>query len=201
MAVEYDPNGTPILTNDSLISDVPPYTNEVASLLGGITSNDVDLDQIRDDIAALQANAPSFAGPYHHNFGNLAAGAGSHSLTGFVFNGKVGDVWTGSFSLGIGSLGGTGGIGNFVGRLRLVSGIQLSNGSQGGTTFDLATGKPAVGHATFSWRATQANDYLILDVVENAYGVTDTHINASAINHGNLSATTRMKRERTKDAK
>ena len=31
MAVEYDPNGTPILTNDSLISDVPPYTQALAA--------------------------------------------------------------------------------------------------------------------------------------------------------------------------
>jgi len=31
MAVEYDPNGTPILTNDSLISDVPPYTQAMAA--------------------------------------------------------------------------------------------------------------------------------------------------------------------------
>jgi microcystin-dependent protein len=31
MAVEYDANGTPILTNDSLISDVPPYTQALAA--------------------------------------------------------------------------------------------------------------------------------------------------------------------------
>ena len=31
MAVEYDANGTPILTNDSLISDVPPYTQAIAA--------------------------------------------------------------------------------------------------------------------------------------------------------------------------
>ena len=31
MAVEYDSNGTPILTNDSLISDVPPYTQALAA--------------------------------------------------------------------------------------------------------------------------------------------------------------------------
>ena len=36
MAVEYDANGTPILTNDSLISDVPPYTQALASIgVGG----------------------------------------------------------------------------------------------------------------------------------------------------------------------
>jgi len=34
MAVEWE-NGVPILTNDSLLSDVPAYTQEVAGLLGG----------------------------------------------------------------------------------------------------------------------------------------------------------------------
>jgi len=183
MAVEYDPNGIPILSGESMLSDVPTYTTEVASFLG--------LDQI----------VPKFAGPYHHNFGNLAAGAGTTSLTAFRFNGEVGDVWTGSFNFGIGSVGGTGGLGTCKVKLQLASGIQLNSGANGGLTFDMATGGMTVSHATFTWRATQANDHLIFQVVDNAYGTTDTQLKASAINHGNLSATTRMKRERTKDAK
>ena len=53
MAVEYDANGTPILTNDSLISDVPPYTQALAAtgVGGGVKDSKFNNLQPADPIS------------------------------------------------------------------------------------------------------------------------------------------------------
>ena len=159
----YTSNGVPYVQPTDAVSDYPNTSLELANYIDGRTS--------------------SFAGPYTWSPGNLVVG--THNLTGHAFNGEVGDVWTGSFNIGIHDQGGSGGVGWVVIRLRLASGILLANPAQSGITFETQT-SDAVDYVSWSWRATQANDYLIVDVLENPYGTLDSHIQATAINHGGI---------------
>lgn len=182
MAVEYDPNGIPILTNDSLISDVPPYTQELAPKL-------VALD---DEISSIPIPpTPTIAGPFTWSPGTFTAG--THNLTGHAFNGKVGDIWIGHFNIGLYlGAGGGGAFAEF--RLRLASGIQIYNPTKGGVTSQLGGARDHVQFISWAWKAITANDYLIVDIfdVDNAPG--DAHIQAVAINFGGGATTTLRER-------
>ena len=159
----YTSNGVPYVQPTDAVSDYPNTSLELANY--------------------ISESRPSLAGPYTWSPGNFAVG--THNLTAFAFNGKVGDVWTGHFSVGIHDRGGSGGVGRVEARLRLASGIPLYNPTQGGLSFETET-SDATDYISWAWQATQANDYLIIDIVNNPYGTVDSHVQATAINHGGV---------------
>ena len=159
----YTTSGVPYVQPTDAVSDYPNTSLELANYIAN--------------------TRPSLAGPFLWSPGTFAVG--THNLTGHAFNGNVGDIWTGHFSVGMGNRGGSGGTGIARIKLRLASGIPLYNPAQGGTTFETDTGD-AVDYISWSWQATQANDFLVVEVVENPYGTTDSHIEAVAINHGGV---------------
>ena len=162
-------------TNEAQIRKIAQYLEQIDSSTSAISDR---LDAVDTQINNL---SPSLAGPYTWSPGNFAIG--THNLTAFAFNGKVGDVWTGHFSIGIADKGGSGGVGWVGVRLKLASGIPLYNPTQGGHSFETAT-SDAIDYISWAWQATQANDYLIVEILVNPYGTVDGHIQASAINHG-----------------
>ena len=187
------PYPLPFITGRDVLEQTPTTNREqmqkVREYLTSVdTSVDAALDFANDHEARLNAVdtqinnlSPSLAGPYTWSPGNFAIG--THNLTAFAFNGKVGDVWTGHFSIGIADKGGSGGVGWVGVRLKLASGIPLYNPTQGGHSFETAT-SDAIDYISWAWQATQANDYLIVEILDNPYGTLDGHIQATAINHG-----------------
>lgn len=178
MAVEYDPNGIPILSGESMLSDVPAYTQELAP----------KLTELDDKIDAIPEYTPTFVGPLTWSPGNF--NVGTHHLTGHAFNGKVGDIWSGQFVIGY--VGNTG-VGNVSGKLSLFSGISLSSPTSGGLSFVGSTSTNVICVA-FSWKAVTANDYLIVDFYSNGTGTTDSHLTATAVNLGGGATTTLRER-------
>lgn len=176
MAVEYDPNGIPILSGESMLSDVPQYTQELAPKL-------VALDDKIDS-----AGGPTVVGPLTWSPGTF--NVGTHNLTGHAFNGKVGDVWSGQFVIGY---VGSGAVGSVTGKLSLASGISLSSPTSGGLSFVGSTSTNVICVA-FSWKAVTANDYLIVNIYSNGGGTSDSHIQATAINFGGGVTTTLRER-------
>ena len=180
MAVEYDPNGIPILSGESMLSDVPQYTQELAPKL-------TELDDKIDS-----AGGPTIAGPFTWSPGTFTAG--THNLTGHAFNGKVGDIWIGHFSIGLhlSSVGGGAAYADF--RLRLASGIPIYNPTKGNLTCSVGNSQQFVQYVSWAWKATQANDFLIVDISNVYSSPGDAHIQAVAVNHGGGVTTTLRER-------
>lgn len=189
------PYPLPFITGQDVLEQTPTTNREQMQkvrehLISVDTGVDAALDSVNDHEARLNnvdtqiSNlGPSFVGPYTWNPGSLAVGVHHLNTYGFVFNGRVGDIWTGHFSLGMADRGGSGGTGIVNVKLSLASGILIANPAQGGITFETDTGD-CVDYVSWSWQATQENDYLILDCLYNPYGTADTHFQATAINHG-----------------
>ena len=172
MAVEYDSNGIPILSGESMLSDVPQYTQELAPKLS-------------------EGSSSIYVGQYVHNLGTINAGAsGPYHLTGVAFNGEVGDIWTANFSFDVGDAPG-GGQGTADVRLSTAAGIAFYHPTAS-KTFGGSTTKPPE-FATYTWKATAANDYLLLTVTASTNGVTNAQIVANGvINHGQMPTTRRQ---------
>ena len=180
MAVEYDSNGIPILSGESMLSDVPQYTQELAPKL-------TELDDKIDS-----AGGPTIAGPFTWSPGTFTAG--THNLTGHAFNGKVGDIWIGHFNIGLylSSVGGGAAYADF--RLRLASGIPIYNPTKGNLTCSVGNSQQFVQYVSWAWKATQANDFLIVDISTVYSSPGDAHIQAVAVNHGGGVTTTLRER-------
>ena len=154
----YTTNGVPYVQPTDAVSDYPNTSLELA--------NYIDNSRAR------------YVGQYHHNFGTVNAGNSNHNLTAFAFNGEVGDVWTANFSGDCGAPPG-GGAGGCTVKLYLASGIPLYHPTEN-TTFRVLTNDEAH-HATYTWKATTANDYLVVAITENLYGVTNFQIVANGV--------------------
>ena len=177
MAVEYDPNGIPILSGESMLSDVPQYTQEVAAAIG-----------------SPPAPTPTsiYLGNYTHNFGTVGAGDSGHNLTGFAFSGAVGDVWTANFSMDATGVPGVpnGSSGAKI-RLQTAAGIPLYHPASS-LTYEIGSlSSPA--SATYTWKATAASDYLVVYFINCTYGLENVQIVANGvINHGQLATSRRQ---------
>lgn len=154
----YTSNGVPYVEPTDAVSDYPNTSLELANYIDN--------------------SKPVYVGQYVQNFGTLNAGNSNHNLTAFAFNGSVGDVWTANFSADCGPPPG-GGNGGATIRLSLASGIPLYHPT-GSSTFRVLTGDEAH-HATYTWKATSANDYLVVAITENLYGVTNFQLIANGV--------------------
>ena len=182
MAVEYDPNGIPILSGESMLSDVPQYTQELAP----------KLTELDDKIDSSSGSSSIYVGQYVHNFGTVGAGDSGHNLTGFAFSGAVGDVWTANFSMDATGVPGVpnGSSGAKI-RLQTAAGIPLYHPASS-LTYEIGSlSSPA--SATYTWKATAASDYLVVYFINCTYGLENVQIVANGvINHGQLATSRRQ---------
>lgn len=173
MAYTLDANGIPILERNAFLTDVPAYTQALSSIVG--------------DHETRLNNVPTgrYVARYHHNFGNIPAGGDqAYHLGGFAFNGEAGDVWTATFSAGIGPQTPYPNTStNGFCRLSTASGVAFWSSAMA-TTFIARDAEPS--YATYTWRAPVANDYLIVTLYRLSYYVPALWVAADVINHGNI---------------
>ncbi len=195
MAVEYDPNGIPILSGESMLSDVPAYTQELAPKL--VNSRGEDLSTISDLVDSLNSSAGGssiYLGNSSQSLGNVAAGAsGPYHAVAVAFNGEVGDVWTAQFSASCGLPPGGTPINQASCKIKLATNAGIPLYQPGDTYTTSASTNGMSGPATYTWKATAASDYLLVWITANDYGVGNLTVYASGlINHGQLASSRRQ---------
>lgn len=181
------PYSLPYITGQDVLEQTPS-TNEaqirkIAQYLEQLESSLVD----RIDAQVK----PRYLGEPSHLIGNAGIGAsGPYHCTAIAFNGEVGDVWTANF-FGTNDIppGGTpGGIpASCTMKLATVAGVPLHSPNPSASWTMGCSNHTAPDPATYTWRATAANDYLLVWIVRNDHGVGNLRVYASGlINHGNI---------------